>query len=266
MGTLPRLGLGLLLTPCVVAAAAHALPGLALEPGLASAVAFAGATLFPILSLALLSTVEISLAIAASVAALSIAALLVSAWVQPSPNATIVVVDFGLVGVAWALGASLGRRVQHASHLFPACVVAASADLISVLSPEGPSHAIAESERALSVLAVWFPVPGSNAVAPALGVGDLLFMALIFGVARAHALPYPRTIALCAAGTALAGCAAAWFGVAVPALLPIAAAVLLGLPSIRRLRRSDRSAAVISMLLASSFALATIARSVLSRH
>jgi hypothetical protein len=177
----------------------------------------------------------------------------------------VLLVDTALVCLSWALGCSLGRRVQHVAHLLPACVVAASADIVSLLSPEGPSHAIAESERALSVLATWFPVPGSSALSPALGVGDLLFMALVFGVARAHGLPYARCLLACLGGTALAGVVAAWSGLAVPALVPIAAVLVLVLPPIRQLRHSDRNAARWSMLIASSMALATFARTLLDR-
>jgi hypothetical protein len=88
----------------------------------------------------------------------------------------------------------------------------------------------------------------------------LLFMALVFGVAHVHHLPYARTVSLCAAGTALAGLTAAWLGVAVPALPAIAAAVVLGLPTVRRLRRSDRTAAALSMLIAGAVAIAVLAR------
>jgi hypothetical protein len=187
-------------------------------------------------------------------------------WIQPEQGSALLLVDSALVALAWALGTSLGRRVQHASHLFPACVVAACADLVSLLSPEGPSHAIANSDRALSVLAVWFPVPGGHAVSPALGVGDLLFIALVCGVARVHGLPYARCVALCLLGTALAGLGAAWLGLAVPALVPIAAVIVLGLPRVRQLRPADRAAARVSMLIAGSVALATLVRSFLARH
>ena len=226
-------------------------------------IAFAGATFFAIVGLSLSAIVDLALSFALGLAALASAVLLALVVRQPSPVATVILVDGALVCLAWALGCSLGRRVQHASHLFPACVVAASADLVSLLSPEGPSHTIVENERALSVLAVWFPVPGGSALAPALGVGDLLFMALVFGVARAHGLPYMRCVVACAVGTALAGIAAAWTGLAVPALLPIAAILLLAVPAIRKLRPGDRSAAHWSMLIASSVALATIARALL---
>ncbi|HEY0466104.1 MAG TPA: hypothetical protein VGC79_17965 [Polyangiaceae bacterium] len=257
---------GLLLTPVAVLIAARAASHVQLAETPANILAFAGATLFPILGLSLAVMVEVRLAVALGAAALAALLLIALTVRQPAPLTTVLLVDSALVCSSWALGGSLGRRVQHAAHLFPACVVAASADLVSLLSPEGPSHAIAESERALSVLAVWFPVPGSSALAPALGVGDLLFMALAFGVARAHGLPYVRCVIACAVGTALAGVAAAWSGHAVPALVPIAAMLALTLPAIRKLRRSDRAAAHWSMLIASSVALATVARTLLSRR
>lgn len=261
-----RLGLGLLLTPGAVAIAAYALPRLHVGTSSTNAISFAGATLFPIIGLSLAALTEVPLALALGVGGVAAATLLTLVVLQPATIATVLLVDTALVCLSWAVGCTLGRRVQHASHLFPACVVAASADLASLFSPEGPSHAIAESDRALSVLALWFPVPGSSALAPALGVGDLLFMALAFGVAQRHGLPYVRCVLACVAGTALAGLAAAWFGLVVPALVPIAAALVLALPAIRQLRRSDRTAAHWSMLIASSLAIATIVRTLLSRH
>lgn len=239
-------------------------PHVRLAETASNASAFAGATLFPIVGLALAAMVEVPLAFALSAAAPAAALLVTLAVVQPAPVTTVLLVNGALVCLSWALGCTLGRRVQHPAHLLPACVVAASADLVSLLSPEGPSHAIAESERALSVLAVWFPVPGSSALAPALGLGDLLFIALAFGVARAHALPYARCVVACTAGTALAGIAAAYSGLAIPALVPIAAMLVLALPAIRRLRRSDRRAALWSMLIASTVAFTAILRAVLS--
>ena len=260
-----RLITGLLLMPAVTALALAVFPRLHVGVALASFIAFAGAAGLAIAALALATTAEVSLPTALGVAGLALAALGGVAYSRAATSAALVATDAALVCVAWALGASLGRRVQHPSHLFPACVVAASADVASLVSPEGPSHAIANSERALSVLAVWFPVPASDAISPALGVGDLLFMAFVLGVARAHGLPYARAVACCVLGTALAGFAAAGLGLAFPALVPIAAAVVVGLPEIRRLRAQDRRAARFSMLLAVSLASASIARHWLAR-
>lgn len=261
-----RLGLGLLVTPAAVALAGEGLPRLVVSENAANVIAFAGATLFPILGICLAAMVEVSLVVALSAAGVAAAVLITLIFRQPSPLVAVILVDSALVCLSWALGSSLGRRVQHEAHLLPACVVAASADIVSLLSPEGPSHAIAESERALSVLAVWFPVPGTLALAPALGVGDLLFMGLVFGAARAHGLPIVRCLVACAVGTALAGAAAAWAGIAVPALVPIAAVLVLALPAIRQLRPSDRAAARWAMLIAGSVVLATAVRALLSRH
>lgn len=260
-----RVALGLLFAPLLVALALVGSPRVTASPALASAVAFGGAAAVAIAALAIIGTALVPLRSALGIALLSVVALGVVAYSRASSAAALIVVDAALIAVAWGLGGSLGQRVQHAAHLFPACVVAASADVVSLLSPEGPSHAVAKSERALSVLAIWFPVPGTSDVAPALGVGDLLFVAFVLGVAATHHVSYARAVACCALGIALAGAASAWLGVAVPALVPIAIVVVLGLPGVRRLRAMDRRAAQWSMLIAVSLALATVARAALGR-
>lgn len=258
-----RLTAGLALTPISLTLAAQLLPTLQVTESAPDFIAFAGATLTAIVAIAVCAAVEVSLRMALGVAAFAAAVLAGVAHSGASSLTSLVVVDSALVSLAWGLGASLGRRVQHASHLFPACVVAASADVVSLLSPEGPSHAIAESDRALSVLAMGFPVAGSHAVAPVLGVGDLLFTAFVLGIAHAHRLSYARAIACIGAGVAAAGFAAARLGVAVPALVTIAAAIIVGMPAIRRLRAVDRTAAHASMAIALSLVVVTLARTAL---
>ncbi len=255
------LALGVVLTPCAALVAllsAHARVGAALGSG----IAFFGGAVLPVIGLALAARFSAPIKGTLSVAAWAgtLLAALASMPTHVDASAAALAVDGALVAFGWAVGSSVGRRVQHASHLLPACVVAASADLVSLLSPEGPSHAIARSDRALSVLATWFPVPGSRDLSPALGAGDLLFMALVFGVACARALPYARTVVLCVLGTALAGVAAAGLGVAVPALLPIAVCLIAGLPAARALPAADRKAARWAMIVAGSVALASILR------
>ena len=259
------LALGLAVTPCAVGLVASSFSDSRVPQGLANAIVFAGGGLLPVLGLSIAATCQAPLGFALVLAAASGVAVVALAPAMHAPLAAAIVVDVSLVALAWALGCSLGRRVQHASHLLPACVVAACADLASVLTPEGPSHAIVESERALSLFASSFPEPGAHAVAPALGVGDLLFMGLVFGVARAHTLPYARVVLLCLLGTAVAGAIAAASGLAVPALPAIALCVLVGTPSARRLRPADRRVARWSMLIACPIALLTIARNVLLR-
>lgn len=258
-----RLSFGLLLTPTAVSVAVALLPGLTVGRGLADFIAFFGATSVAIGGLAIATATPVPLRVGLGVALAAGLALLAVVSVGSFGAVSLVVVDSALVALAWGLGASLGRRVQHASHLFPACVVAASADVISLLSPEGPSHAIARDERALSLLAIGFPVPSSRAFAPVLGVGDLLFIAFVLGVVSVHGLGYGRALGCVVAGVAVAGFAAAVLGVAVPALVSIAAATILGMPSIRRLRSADRLAAHASMAIAVSLLIATLARTAL---
>ncbi|HEX3773671.1 MAG TPA: hypothetical protein VHV51_04350 [Polyangiaceae bacterium] len=257
---LPRIALGLTLTPLVAWVTALLAPRVHVGAIFGNALAFAGGAILPIGALALAATTELGRRATFAIAGLAAASLLALTLTHPAPLAAMLLVDAALVALGWALGASIGRRVQHAAHLLPACVVAACADLVSLLSPEGPTHAIAQSERALSVLATWFPVPGTNALAPALGVGDLLFSGLIFGVAVVHELPYLRTLCLAIAGASCAGALSAWLEVAVPALVPIGAAIVIGLPAVRRVRPADRAATKWSLVIASAIAIGVLAR------
>lgn len=179
--------------------------------------------------------------------AASVAVLVAIALASVRSRWAIVAVDTALVALATAVGASIGARVQKPGHLLPAAAVAAAADVVSVAVSWGPSHAIASSERALAVLAVSFPVPGTAAVAPALGVGDLVFVALVLGAARAHALPYARASALAFAGVLVAGIGSALLGVPVPALPTVGLLVVLGIPAARKVERRDRTVTTIAV-------------------
>lgn len=257
-----RLGLGLSLTPGLALTATWA-ARITLPERSASALAFGGGALLPVAGLAIAASVLAPTRVALTTLLASLATWALAVGLQPPPAASLVLFDTALVALAWAFGDLLGQRVQHEAHLLPACAVASSADLLSVLSPEGPSHAIVTSDRALSALAIWFPVPGTRSIAPALGVGDLLFVALVFAVARQHCLPYSRCVAACLVGTALAGFGSAWLAAPVPALIPISAVLVLGVPGIRRLRSQDRTAAGLSMAIAAGLAFVTVARALL---
>jgi hypothetical protein len=163
-----------------------------------------------------------------------------SAWLTPA-------VDTALIAFAWATGAAIGGRVEHPAHLLPAAAVASAADIVSVAASWGPSNAIASSERALAVLAISFPVVGTGVVAPALGVGDLIFVALALGVARKHELPYRRIALLAFVGVLFAGVASALVGRAVPALPAIGLMIIVFVPASRQVRRKDRSVTMIAL-------------------
>jgi hypothetical protein len=251
------LGIGLSITPVVVGIAALAVPTLHVGIATAGVIAFGGAISTAMLGITISSIRDESDVVRGTVAGAAALTLAVIAFVQARFAAAAIVVDAALVAGAWAVGASIGRRVQHPGHLLPACVVVGAVDLGSVLSSFGPSRAIAASERALSMLAVSFPVPGSTAFAPALGVGDLVFIALVLGAVAAHRLPLVRAAVLCFAGTAVAGAMASLLETAIPALVPIGAALVLGLPAVRNLRPEDRRSAKLAMSIAVSIAVAT---------
>jgi len=250
---------GLLFTPLVVGIAAVVLPRIQMADPTASIVVYGGAA----------STALVALAIAARsyppwkwrLATIAVAGvvLAIAAWGSVTGMVAPLAVSASLVAAAWAIGTSIGRRIEHPGHLLPACVVVACADATSMISQFGPTHAIAESEAALSLFTVGFPVPGTSIFAPVLGVGDLVFVALVFGAVAAHRLSLARAALLCGLGTAVAGAASAGLGTAVPALVPIAAAIVLGIPEARKLRLRERRVAILAMAIAASVAAAAIA-------
>jgi hypothetical protein len=249
---------GLLLTPLVVGLASLVSPHLHLSEGVADFVVFAGATTVAVASLAIAARAYPgwpSRATAVLVAALLLAIL---AWRGATGSIAPIVVDAALVALAWGIGTSIGRRIEHPGHLLPACVVVACADLASVVSSFGPSHAIAESERALSVVAIAFPVPGTASFAPALGVGDLVFIGIVLGAVAAHGLSLARAALLAWGGAMLAGALSALLAKPVPALVPIALAIVAGVPEARRVRARERRVATVAMVIAVAVAAATM--------
>jgi hypothetical protein len=251
----PRWALGLLAAPLVTAGALAAAPSIALGPAASDFVTFAGGASTGVLALGLSARAALAPRAAVMLALACVAGLGAIGAARPAEATALVLVNGLLVALAHAVGGSIGRRVAHPGHLLPACVVAACADLASVVHPAGPTHAIAASERALALLTIGFAVPGSHRVAPVLGAGDLVFLALVLGVAAAHGLSVLRASLLGGAGMLAAGLLSALVGAPVPALVTIGAAVTLGLPAARRLRPEDRRTAA----LASATALALLA-------
>jgi hypothetical protein len=240
----------LLATPLATLLAAIALAGAhaRVSLGAAAAITFVGGVLTSVVPLGLaalgrLTRREALLFPLLTGAPVALALLLG----KPAPH---VFVNFTLVMIAHAVGGAIGSRVVHPGHILPASIVAAAADVLSLIHPEGPSHAIAESERALSLLAIHFPVPGVGVMAPVLGLGDLVFLALVLAVVVRHRLSLFRAAALGLAGVLGAGVFSAILEAPVPALIPIAAAITVGLPEARALRPQDRRTTRIAAVLA----------------
>lgn len=240
----------LLATPFATLLAAIALVGAhaRVSLGAAEAITFAGGVLLSVVPLGLAARGQLARREALVFPLLTGAPVaLALALGKPVPH---VFVNFTLVMIAHAVGGAIGSRVIHPGHILPASIVAAAADVLSLVHPEGPSHAIVESERALSLLAIHFPVPGLGVMAPVLGLGDLVFLSLVLAVVVRHRLSLFRAAALGLAGVLGAGFFSALLEAPVPALIPIAAAITAGLPEARALRPQDRRTTRIAAVLA----------------
>lgn len=168
---------------------------------------------------------------------------------QPGPWA-VPLQGLALLTLARCAGGAIGDRVQHPGHVMPATIVAAAADVASVLSPHGVTNAVSQSERALATLALAAPVPGTQAITYLLGIGDLVVMSLVLAAARKFEVSRARVTAALALGLAAAFLASALLERAIPALVPIAVASSAGVPAFRRLAPRDRKAAALAAALA----------------
>lgn len=186
----------------------------------------------------------------ATAAILSAVALLagVSAYsVGGAPGAALVAVS--LLGAGALLGAAIGARIEHAGHLGVVALVSSVFDVASVFSQSGPSAQIAQSEAWLSVLALSFPMAGSDAIEPLLGVGDVVFVALYVSAARAHGLALPRTLCALALALALVAITVVASARAIPALPMLGAAMLLAHPAARLPPPAERPRALAALML-----------------
>ena len=148
------------------------------------------------------------------------------------------------------IGRAIGERIASPGHVFPAAVIAAAADIASVLSPEGPTAQLVASERAVGLFVLAAAVPGTAEIAPLLGVGDVIFVALLFGVAAHHEIPAPRTAVAAGLGIASAFAISAITASAVPALPTIGLLAVLFEPRFRRLEPHEKRTATIGIVIA----------------
>jgi hypothetical protein len=248
------------IVPVVASASYAAAPVLPVPDAAADAAAAALAVVPAVTALALSATSPaprarvLAVLFVSAIAALALVSLLgFPRWIGPLQT-------IGVVGAAHAVGAGIGGRVEHPGHMLPASCVAAAADVASVLSPEGPSHAVATSEGALAWLALSAPVPGTTAIGFVLGVGDLVMLALAFAVAARFGVSRLRVGLLAAAGIAVALALSATLGRAVPALVPIGAFLVAGVTQFRTLHPRDRRVAAIAVAVALAAATAVVLR------
>jgi len=252
--------LWLAVAPLCSALAALAFPRWHLSEGAAISVATAAATVPAIASMAAASKAAPRPLPFAVLAAAGLAGMafiyargVTSAWWLPLATASEVAAGMGV-------GSLIGSRVEHAGHVLPAAFVAAAADTLSVLHPSGASNAIAHSDRALSALALGAPIPGTDAITFALGVGDLTFAALLFAVAARHGVSTLRVLAAVAIGVLASLLVAAFTGAPIPALVGIGGAAVMLVPQFRQVRRKERAVTQIAIAVSIAVVLGTLGR------
>lgn len=250
--------LALLLMPAVTGVFALLAPHVRLSDGWVDFVTFIAPVGAAFAALGVGSLAEPSRRVVLGVLGVAAAALVTVALSGVYSMTLALVVGACLVAIGWGIGLPIGRRVQHPGHLLPACAIAAAADVASVFSDSGPTAAIVESKRALAVLALPFPVLGTNDAVPTLGVGDLVFVGLLLGVAARHGISRWRVYALAIVGALLAGLMSALLEAAVPALPAIGLTALVGIPQARSVPARDRKMAAIAVAAALTIVVATV--------
>jgi hypothetical protein len=181
-------------------------------------------------------------------------------WGPALPALIAVVVLVGLLAAGTCLGAFVGARIEEPGHVLFVALASSLADIFSVTQPEGPSAAIVRSEVALSLLALSWPMLGSDQVAPLLGVGDVVFTALYLAVARRHGLSPTRTVAWLAAAYGVTMLAVFVTQAAVPALPFLGAGMLLAHPRTWRVPARDRRRGILVLSVMAAVFIALILR------
>jgi len=165
------------------------------------------------------------------------------AWSGAHPEsrgAQALVVMVSLLSAGTLVGGVIGSRVQAAGHLVFVALVSSAADIFSVYAPIGPTAAVLESPTSLNLVALPWPLPGTELVPPILGVGDVVFASLYRSAARAHGLSRARTLGALITAFALTMVTLLWSEVPVPALPFLGLTIVVAHPEARRVPEADR--------------------------
>ncbi len=250
--------LGLLIPPCVLSFAARFAPQFNVGEFWGDQLTYLGSVFTISTTLYVLSYTK-STRLWFGFILFALLSLLIVSLTDSPGVAAFVMIGTALMTIGHGIGGMIGSRIQHPGHLLPACVVAASFDIASVIHPQGPSHALVSSEHALPWLTLSFPVFGARAFSPNVGIGDVVFAALLLGAAARHGLSRPRFVALITAGLIIAGQLAALLQQAIPALPIIGICIVVGVAPARIMRRKERRVAFWFMAASVTLALGVIA-------
>lgn len=153
-----------------------------------------------------------------------------------------------LLGAGSLAGALVGGHIPSFGYLVVVAYVSTLADLYSVLAPSGPSAQIVQSEAALSVLALSWPIPGMEGLLPVLGVGDVVMSALYLAAVRRHRRGLGRTVIGLGVGFIITFATVIVTEVAIPALPALALAFLVVQPKAFAVPEQERRTAIVGGL------------------
>jgi hypothetical protein len=153
---------------------------------------------------------------------------------------TALAVTLVLLLAGTCMGSVIGSAIEHPGHLIFVAIVSAAADVASVFHPSGPSAVIVQSKQALSLLALPWPMLGTDQIEPFLGVGDVVFTALYVAATRRHALGLRRTLLGLTLGYLVTMVSVVTFAATLPALPFLGLGVVLAQPRARRPPAGDR--------------------------
>lgn len=211
-------------------------PGIAAAPELAFTLAYAAVSLEILVLSALVPVFPARALIPVACTALAGLGLLAGSAAGAGPAALL---TLALGAGTTVVGAALGARTEKLGQLVAVALVSGLADLWSVLDPGAPSarlaeRAMAEPER-LVLVALPFPLLGTELVPAVTGAGDVLFAALYVAAFRRHERPVTRVLLALALGFAL-GCVGLLLSERPLPLLPLlGGAVIASEPSARSL-------------------------------
>jgi hypothetical protein len=159
------------------------------------------------------------------------------------------------------IGSVVGGAIEHPGQLLFVALVSGAADLGSVLHPGGPSAVLAQTPAALNLLALPWPLLGSGAIEPFLGVGDIVFAAIYTASTRRHALAIGRTVLALSAAFLTTMALVLLLERPVPVLPLLGLGMMLAQPQARRPAQRDRARG----WLLSTLVIALVAASLLRR-
>lgn len=93
---------------------------------------------------------------------------------------TFLLIDICLIGIGCHIGKIVALGVNQRSYLAPLTLVASVTDLWSVWG--GPTHVIVQQTVYQNYFLITYPLLGTNAILPTLGLGDITFLALYFAL------------------------------------------------------------------------------------